>query len=76
MEENVMVSLASQVAPAEEFGLSVFARVDQSTLESLDRCADEAGMPRSWLISRILQDWAGHQSDSTSDTVDLDQKVF
>jgi hypothetical protein len=71
-----MLTAIAPVQGTEEFGSSIFARVDPQTLEALDRCADEADLPRSWLITRILQDWAGSRSDSTSDTVDLDQKVY
>lgn len=48
---------------------SIFAAIDADTLAELDRCAEEQVLPRSWLIARILQDWAGQQIDSRSDTV-------
>lgn len=44
-----------------ETGPLVYAHVDEATLEVLDRCSDEQVLPRSWLITEILQDWARQQ---------------
>jgi hypothetical protein len=45
-----------------ETGSLVYAHVDQATLAVLDRSADQQVLPRSWLITEILQDWARQQT--------------
>jgi hypothetical protein len=37
---------------------SVFAQVDRMTLEVIDQAVDQTDQPRSWLIAKILSDWA------------------
>ncbi|MGE5611550.1 MAG: hypothetical protein ACM359_20030 [Bacillota bacterium] len=58
---------------SDDIGFSVFANVDGNTYETLNRCADQEVLPRSWLISRILQDWAEQYNHSRSDTVDVEE---
>jgi len=56
----------------DDIGRSVFANVDDGTLQVLDRHADEEILPRSWLIARILQEWAEQHSGCGSDAPTMD----
>jgi hypothetical protein len=58
---------------SDDIGFSVFASDDGPTLETLNRCADEEVLPRSWLIGRVLKEWARQQHDSRSDTVMVEE---
>ena len=63
---------APETERADDVGRSVFAHVDGQTLEILDRRADEEVLPRSWLIARILQQWAADNEVRCDDrTVDM-----
>ncbi|HEX2970750.1 MAG TPA: hypothetical protein VHP11_00355 [Tepidisphaeraceae bacterium] len=58
---------------SDDIGFSVFASVDGRTLETLNRCADEEVLPRSWLIGKVLKEWAMQRHDSRSDTVTVEE---
>jgi hypothetical protein len=74
-EENLM-QVAVAKAPDlcdDNIGRSVFARVDEQTLEVIDRRADEEVLPRSWLVARILQAWAtANEVRSDDRTIDME----
>lgn len=74
-EEYLMQAAVAKMPETrtDDIGRSVFAQVDELTLEVLDRRADEEVLPRSWLIARILQEWAAdHEMASDDRTIDLE----
>ena len=36
----------------------VFGQPDRSTLDAIDRMAEQMLMPRSWVVTQILREWA------------------
>jgi predicted transcriptional regulator len=42
--------------------VTVYGHVDRATADALDRIADQMLMPRSWVVSQILKEWAERRS--------------
>ena len=39
-------------------GVPVFGQPDRHTLDAIDRLAEQMLMPRSWVVTQILREWA------------------
>ena len=42
----------------ETTGLTVYGQADRPTTAAIDRVADQMLMPRSWVVTQILREWA------------------
>ncbi len=58
-----MFTISPEIPPVDTsvVGTSVYAHLDDQTLAAIDRRCDDQNVPRSWMIARILQDWAAAQ---------------
>jgi hypothetical protein len=56
-----MMSNAKQAVRTKS-GLTVFGQADVETLGAVDRVADQMLMPRSWVVTQILREWAERRS--------------
>jgi predicted transcriptional regulator len=41
-----------------EAEVTVYGRLDRKAAEAVDRVADQMLMPRSWVVTQILREWA------------------
>jgi hypothetical protein len=48
-------------APAEG-DVTVYGPIDRRTLDAVDRVAEQMLMPRSWVVTQILREWAERRS--------------
>jgi hypothetical protein len=47
---------------AAQSNVTVYGHIDRPTADALDRIADQMLMPRSWVVSQILKEWAERRS--------------
>jgi hypothetical protein len=52
---------AAVAAPAGD-EVTVYGPIDRRTLEAVDRVAEQMLMPRSWVVTQILREWAERRS--------------
>ena len=45
-------------APTPPSGAPVFGQADRPTLTAIDQLAEQMMMPRSWVVTQILREWA------------------
>jgi len=45
-------------APTPPAGAAVFGQADRPTLTAIDQLAEQMMMPRSWVVTQILREWA------------------
>jgi predicted transcriptional regulator len=54
---------AAPVASAPATGdVTVYGHLDRRTLDAVDRVAEQMLMPRSWVVTQILREWAERRS--------------
>jgi hypothetical protein len=53
---------AAAAAPTRADTITVYGHIDRPTSDALDRLADQMLMPRSWVVSQILKEWAERRS--------------
>ena len=51
-------SSSSSKSPAAPSGPAVFGQADRPTLTAIDQLAEQMMMPRSWVVTQILREWA------------------
>ena len=56
-----MVSKLSSSSVTDQ-GLTVFGRLDRPAVDAIDRVAEQMLMPRSWVVTQILREWAERRS--------------
>ena len=56
-----MVSKLSINSVTDE-GLTVFGQLDRPAVDAIDRVAEQMLMPRSWVVTQILREWAERRS--------------
>ena len=42
--------------------MTVYGQIDRRTLDAVDRVAEQMLMPRSWVVTQILREWAERRS--------------
>lgn len=58
-----MVSkLSPQNKTATQIALTVYGQLDRPAVDTIDRVAEQMLMPRSWVVTQILREWAERRS--------------
>jgi hypothetical protein len=42
--------------------LTIYGNVDRESVDAIDRVAEQMLMPRSWVVTQILREWAERRS--------------
>jgi hypothetical protein len=45
-----------------ELDLTVYGQLERDAVDAIDRVADQMLMPRSWVVTQILREWAERRS--------------
>jgi len=58
-----MVSkLSTQNMALPEVDLTVYGQLERTAVDAIDRVAEQMLMPRSWVVTQILREWAERRS--------------
>lgn len=58
-----MVSkIGTQNKSSTQVDLTVYGQLDRPAVDAIDRVAEQMLMPRSWVVTQILREWAERRS--------------